>query len=125
MHYDKPMRRRELLQAAATLPLPQLISTENRKPGATNWQLTKVWPNQGKVFLTAVIEGYCGQQSVLAGDTLTIHVSVNPARRFTIDIFRMGFYGGTGARHITQLGPFQGKRQDDPPIGPNRLRECR
>ncbi|MFN0103885.1 MAG: N,N-dimethylformamidase beta subunit family domain-containing protein [Bryobacteraceae bacterium] len=119
------MRRRELLQAAATLPLPQLIATENRKPGTNAWQLTKVWPNKGKGFRSALIEGHCGRQSVHAGEALTIHVSANPARRFTIDIFRMGYYGGAGARHITQLGPFQGKPQDDPHIGPNRLRECR
>jgi len=119
------MRRRELLQAAATLPLPQLIATENGKPGSAGWQLTKVWPNRGKGFRSALIEGYCGQQSVHAGETLTIHVSANPARPFTIDVFRMGYYGGAGARHIAQFGPFQGKPQDDPPIGPNRLRECR
>ncbi len=119
------MRRRSLLQAAATAPLARLIPEENLKAGTTAWQLTKVWPNAGKGFRSALIEGYCGQQSVEAGQTLTIHVSTNPARRFTIDIFRMGYYGGTGARHITQLGPFPGAVQDDPPIGPNRLRECR
>ena len=119
------MRRRQLLQAAAALPLADLIPAENRKPGTNAWQLTKVWPNKGKGFRSGLIEGYCGQQSVHAGETLTIHVSADPARRFTIDIYRMGYYGGTGARHMTQLGPFQGKPQVDPPIGPNRLRECR
>ncbi|MBI2687950.1 MAG: hypothetical protein HYX27_16700 [Acidobacteria bacterium] len=119
------IRRRELLQAAATLPRPDLIATENRRPGTNTWQLTKVWPNKGKGFRSGLIEGYCGRQSVYPGDELTIHVSTNPSRRFTIDIYRMGYYGGSGARHITQIGPLQGKVQDDPPIGPNRLRECR
>ena len=36
----------------------------------------------------------------------------------------MGYYGGAGARLMTVLGPFAGKAQPDPPIGPNRLREC-
>ena len=115
------MRRRELLQAAASAAL---IPNENQKTGTPNWQLSKVWPNAGKGFRTALIEGYCGQQSLHAGETLTIHVSANPARRCTIDIFRMGYYGGAGARHLTQLGPFQASPQPDPPIGPNRLRAC-
>jgi len=119
------MRRRELLQAAATLPLPRLIAEENRKPGTTAWQLSKVWPNRGKGFRTALIEGYCGKQSVFAGEEISIHAAANPARRITIDIYRMGYYGGAGGRHMTQLGPFPAKPQDDPPIGPNRLRECR
>ncbi|MBN8531913.1 MAG: MFS transporter [Alphaproteobacteria bacterium] len=70
----------------------------------------------------AALHKACAEKS---GQTLTIHVSTNPVRRFTIDIFRMGYYGGTGGRHITRLGPFPGAVQDDPPIGPNRLRECR
>ena len=115
------MRRRELLQAAASAAL---IPNENQKTGTPNWQLSKVWPNAGKGFRTALIEGYCGQQSLHAGETLTIHVSANPARRCTIDIFRMGYYGGAGARHLTQLGPFQASPQPDPPVGPNRLRAC-
>ena len=97
LHYDIPMRRRQLLQAAATLPLPRLIAQENRKDGTNSWQLTKVWPNKGKGYRSALIEGYCGRQSVYAGDVLPIFVSANPARRFTIDIFRMGYYGGAGA----------------------------
>src|SRR5262245_54158481 len=115
------IKRRQLLQAAATLPLPDLVATENRNLGTTAWQLTKVWPNKGKGFRTGLIEGYCGRQSYYAGDELTVFVSTNPVRRYTIDIYRMGYYGGAGGRHIAQLGPFQGKVQDDPPIGPNRL----
>ncbi len=119
------MRRRELLQAAATLPLPHLIGAENRKAGTNEWQLTKVWPNRGKGFRTALIEGYCGRQSVEAGERLPVYVSTSPARRFTIDIYRMGYYGGAGGRHMTRVGPVAGKPQEDPPVGPNRLRECR
>ncbi|MCC6487808.1 MAG: hypothetical protein IT364_09940 [Candidatus Hydrogenedentes bacterium] len=44
---------------------------------------------------------------------------------FTIDLYRMGYYGGAGARHLTTLGPFDGVVQEDPPVGEERLRECR
>jgi len=33
----------------------------------------------------------------------------------------MGFYGGKGGRLVARLGPFQGRVQPDPPIGPERL----
>ena len=44
----------------------------------------------------AYIEGYCSKQSVKAGESIDIMVSTNPARRFQIEIFRMGYYGGRG-----------------------------
>ncbi|MEZ5352784.1 MAG: DUF6605 domain-containing protein [Bryobacteraceae bacterium] len=119
--------RRALLQSPLALalpPSPDLIRRENAKPGA-DWQLTNIYTNSPKRFRTSLIEGYCSNQSVEAGDTLRIFVSVNPARRFSIDVFRLGYYGGAGARRITRLGPFRGKPQPDPTIGPNRLRECR
>jgi hypothetical protein len=52
-------------------------------------------------------------------------VSTNPASSFVIDIYRLGYYGGKGGRHLAQLGPFEGKIQPDPDIGVERLRECR
>jgi hypothetical protein len=37
----------------------------------------------------------------------------------------MGYYGGRGARRVAQSGPFEGKRQPDPPIAARGLQECR
>jgi len=51
-------------------------------------------------------------------------VSTKPAARFTIEIFRTGYYGGRGARLMTKLGPFDGAAQPEPAVGPRRLREC-
>ncbi len=113
------------LAAAVPAVAAPLIRNENAKPGARDWQLTRVRTNLGKGLRTGLIEGYCSAQSVQAGDTLRIHVSTNPARRFTIEIFRMGYYQGRGARRITVLGPIAGKPQPDPPVGERRLRECR
>lgn len=122
-------RRRELFLAslAAAMPAPAspLIAEENRKPGTRDWLLTKVWTNAGRGYRTALIEGYCLSQSLSAGETLRIAVSTRPPRRFLVDIYRMGYYGGAGARHMTQLGPLQGRTQPDPEVGPRRLRECR
>jgi hypothetical protein len=75
-------------------------------------------------FRSPWIEGYCSHQSVQAGDTLEIMVSTSPAARFHIELFRTGYYGGRGARLLTTLGPFQGKAQPVPPVGPRSIREC-
>lgn len=117
------MRRRDLLKSPALLATT--LAAENRKPGSKDWQLTYAWPNAKGGLRSKLIEGYCRRQSVEAGETLEICVSTNPARSFTLDIFRMGYYGGSGARHMQTLGAKEGKPQTDPEIGPRRLRECR
>jgi hypothetical protein len=109
------------LAQGAKLPTP----TRAQPAGTTNWQLTNIKANAGKDNRSAVIEGYCRQQSLEAGQKLDICVSTNPPRRFTIDIFRMGYYGGAGGRHFHTIGPLNGQPQPDPPVGHLRLRECK
>ena len=105
-------------------PMPDSIRQENQKPGATDWQLTRVRPDRDG-FRSPSIEGYCSRQSVSAGETIDIMVSTDPPRPFQIEIFRMGYYGGRGARLMTTLGPFEGKAQAVPTPGPKNLHECR
>jgi len=100
-----------------------LIRTENAKAGATDWQLTRVRAD-GDGFRSPWIEGYCSKQSVKAGESIDIMVSTAPAHRFTIEVFRMGYYGGKGARLMTTLGPFDGKTQPVPKPGEKNLHEC-
>ena len=119
-----PWSRLARRSAAAPSPAPDVIGTENARPGATDWQLTRVRVD-GDGFRSPWIEGYCSKQSVKAGETIDIMVSTAPARRFTIDIFRMGYYGGRGARLMTKLGPFDGKPQPTPEPGEKNLHECR
>ncbi len=99
------------------------IVAENRHPGATDWQLTRVRPDRGG-FRSTWIEGYCSRQSVEAGDTIDIMVSTDPPRLFQLEIFRMGYYGGRGARLMKTLGPFPGKAQPTPQPGPKNIHEC-
>lgn len=104
---------------------PTLIPRENQKAGAMDWQLTRVRLDRRGGYRSPWIEGYCSHQSVEAGQALQFMVSTNPPARFQIEIFRMGYYGGRGARLMTALGSFPGNVQPDPPVGENRLRECR
>lgn len=104
---------------------PDLIRRENERPGTLDWMLSKTRVDPDTKYRCPWIEGYCSHTSALAGrDRVRFFVSTNPASRFTIDVYRMGFYGGKGARHMLTLGPFEGQTQADPPIGPKRLRDC-
>ena len=101
------------------------IRDENAKAGTREWMLTKTRIDPATKYRCPWIEGYCSRTSVRAGETLDFLVSTNPPSQFTIDLYRMGHYGGAGGRHVMSLGPFEGKAQPDPPVGPNRLRECK
>ncbi len=144
----KELPRRDLLRATAAAPLVaasgvfstddlpaaapstrtdrQVIARENEHRGTTDWQLTRVRINQGS-YRTSLIEGYCSHQSILGGEKLQFFISTDPSRSFTIDIYRMGYYQGKGARHMMSLGPLEGSTQPTPNMGPapGRLRECR
>jgi hypothetical protein len=104
---------------------PKLISCENSQAGTRDWMLTNTRIDPATKYRCPWIEGYCSRTSVLAGEEITFHVSTNPASAFRVEIYRMGYYGGAGGRKIHELGPFKGVTQPDPPIGPNRLRECK
>ncbi len=103
---------------------PDLIRRENERPGTREWMLAKTAVDPQTRYRCPWIEGYCSHTSIRAGETLEIFVSTNPASPFHLEIFRTGYYGGTGARRMMELGPFPGRTQPDPPVGPNRLREC-
>jgi hypothetical protein len=133
---DDPTRRM-LVKGVMTLPLaqltavarpapraPDLISRENAKRGTLDWQLTNVLLDNPNGFRSPMVEGYCSHQSIEAGQTLNIMVSANPPGRVQIEIFRTGYYGGSGARLMSSIGPFPVKTQPNPDVGPRRLREC-
>jgi hypothetical protein len=129
------LNRREFLkQAAATGLVPlvtpkdrqsDLIAAENQKAGTTDWLLSNTRVDPKTKYRCPWIEGYCSHTSIHAREELAIMVSTNPPSPFKIDLYRLGYYGGKGGRHLIQLGPFHGKVQPDPEIGTERLRECR
>ncbi|MCA9248231.1 MAG: hypothetical protein KDA42_13980 [Planctomycetales bacterium] len=111
------------VRAAESTRTDNLIVDENRRPGATDWQLTRVRVD-GDGFRSPWIEGYCSRQSVMAGEQLDIMVSTNPARKFRLEIFRMGYYGGRGARLMSTLGAFKSQTQPTPNPSEKNLHEC-
>jgi hypothetical protein len=131
--------RRELLASLAAAGLaaapagrliaapraPQLIRTENERPGTTDWQLTYTRVDPATKWRSTVIEGYTSKASAAAGEEVTFFVSTDQTTPVTLDIYRLGYYGGSGGRFVTRLGPLPAKPQPTPPVGDARLRECR
>lgn len=78
---------------------PTLIASENRRPGTTAWK-----PGRNGVRVADDIEhqikGYASATSVPTGGRIDFHVSVNPGGAYNIGIYRLGDYGGAGARHM-------------------------
>ncbi|HBH82562.1 MAG TPA: hypothetical protein DDY34_01970 [Bacteroidales bacterium] len=110
-----------------------LIELENSKPGTVEWQLqftgfdTPVsmasYP-MVRYLRSMSIEGFVSKASVLPGESIQFKVSMDPPGKFLIDIYRMGYYGGTGGRHMVRLGSFAGSPQTVPLMTIERLREC-
>ena len=81
--------------ASATNP----IVIENSRPGTTAWQLTNPATNHE-------IEGYASLTSVNHGGQIELFVkTIDPS--YTIQFFRMGWYGGLGGR---SMGPAISRR---------------
>jgi len=87
-----------------------IIVQENRKPGSGDWQLPTAG-NQAADDIGMQIKGFVAKEDVEAGGTVDLRVTVTPAQIFTVDVYRLGYYQGWGARHVAKLGPFHGIQQ--------------
>ncbi|MDG1892348.1 MAG: hypothetical protein P8L18_13645, partial [Verrucomicrobiota bacterium] len=101
------------------------IPAENRKAGTRDWMLSNGKVDPATRYRSPWVEGFCSKQSYQVGDVLSMSVSTRPASPFMLDVYRLGFYGGKGGRHMGQWGPVQGHEQPDPNMGAKRLRDCR
>lgn len=92
---------------ACCLAAENRIQTENALLGTAEWRLsdptTPGWPtNQDSTF--PEIEGYASATSVNTNQTITFFVDVrvpSPSPTFSFEVFRMGWYGGLGARRMS------------------------
>ena len=140
------MGRRRFVNLAAAAPATPLLTNqakaaakdnriieENRKPGTLEWQLrfhsfddpiTLASYPLNRHIRHSAIEGYASKTSVRPGESIDFMVSMKPPGGFLIQIYRMGYYGGAGARHIVRLGPHRAAPQAVPMMTIERLREC-
>src|SRR5438874_7438870 len=88
--------------ALAAGPAPNPIQAENSLSGSdpASW-LQPAYPPTS-------IEGYASEVSVLPGGTVHLHVSTNDGDRYRVEIYRLGWYGGLGARRLACVPSCEG-----------------
>ena len=96
--------------AAHAGPAGSWVAVENRRPGTSGWHITRLGPSEA-------IQGWADQVSAAAGQRVRLYVSTT-ARRFRVQAYRMGWYGGHGARLVWRSQPVVGRRQPPPTLSP-------
>lgn len=100
------------------------VVLENRNIGSDNWQIAK-GKFQSSDDTNRQILGYASAASINKEEQLSFYVSVNPTQTYSIDIYRMGWYGGKTARLMAISGAIAGYPQIDCPIDTvSGLTEC-
>jgi len=100
---------RTKLAAAVLNPVQQ----ENLKPGTTEWKISAALGD-----ISSTVEGYASLTSVPVGGQIKLYVSTSDPT-YTIDIFRMGYYNGLGARRMLPTITRSGIKQIVPPPDPD------
>jgi hypothetical protein len=90
-----------IFSLGANITAQNAIVLENQKPGTTAWQITNLATNNE-------ILGYASATSVNQGGVLPIKVSLAQPGQYRIDVYRLGYYGGSGGRLITSSGLLSG-----------------
>jgi N,N-dimethylformamidase beta subunit-like protein len=102
---------------ASGQPRSNPTAAENARPGSDDWEIAR--PARDRE-----IEGYASRTSVNAGDAIDLFVHTSDPR-YTIDVFRTGWYGGRGARRVAGPIDRDGAAQPVPAPDATGLVECR
>ncbi|MBK1619876.1 hypothetical protein CKO42_15780 [Lamprobacter modestohalophilus] len=97
-----------LAAAADCNPVANPVAIENTKAGTRDWQLSNPANDIDKQ-----IKGFASLTSVAPNETLDFHVSVTPAQDYRIEIYRLGWYGGSGGRLLFKRDSLSGDTQPD------------
>ncbi|WP_158592187.1 RICIN domain-containing protein [Noviherbaspirillum sedimenti] len=98
-------------QAALTV-----TAIENAKAGSSGWQLVNPAVNHE-------IEGYASLTSVNRGGDIDFLVNTSAAT-YNIEVYRMGYYGGAGARLLQSVANIARQDQPLPCLNPDNVIEC-
>ena len=84
--------------APCDAPIVSPVACENTKPGnpESEWGISGAGSN--------TIQGFATEMSVNVGETEGFKVDT-PASSYRLDIYRMGYYGGLGARKVATVDP--------------------
>ena len=86
------------LEVPHVVAQPNPIVIENTLPGSppSAWDVTGAGDYS--------IQGFATEISVAPGDVISFKVDT-PATDYRLDIYRVGYYGGSGARHVATVQP--------------------
>jgi hypothetical protein len=105
-----------LFAAAAVAAAPNPIVAENSLPGTD----PSTW--LPPAYTATSIEGYASEESVLPGEDVHLHVRTNDGYRYRVEVYRLGWYGGAGARLLECLpscgGDEAGRNFGRPQVNP-------
>jgi hypothetical protein len=87
------------------------IQSENALPGTPGWNTFSAVADQ------LAISGYSSKISATHGESVDLFITTKDTT-VSIDIFRVGYYGGVGARRVASLGSFPGRSQAIPAPDP-------
>jgi DNA-binding beta-propeller fold protein YncE len=108
------------LGCAGDPPRPERIRTENARPGEPSWAAEEFFGGDPG------FAAYARPQSARAGERIDLHVSHPTAATIGWTVYRLGHYGGTGARQVTEAATAQAGPQAEPTPDPaTGLVECR
>jgi hypothetical protein len=79
---------------------------ENRRPGTSGWRISRLGAREA-------IQGWAEQVSAATGERVRLYVSTT-APSFRVQAYRMGWYGGLGARLVWRSQAVVGRRQPPP-----------
>jgi hypothetical protein len=102
------VRRPAIVPATPARPATSWVTVENRRRGTSGWRIT----HEGR---REAIQGWADHVSANAGERVRLYVSTT-APRFRVEAYRMGWYGGLGARLVWRSGPLPGRRQPPPAL---------
>ncbi len=88
-------------------PVTNPVACENTRPGnpASEWDVAGAGSN--------TIQGFTTDISADQGGTVRFKIDT-PSTNYRLDIYRMGYYGGSGARRVATVQPSAALPQDQP-----------
>ena len=95
-----------VIHPTARTPARRRAVAENSLPGDPHWEIRHLGTADA-------IMGFAGAASVLTGQSFPLFVSTTSSG-FRVRAFRLGWYGGDGARQVWQSGSVRGHRQNAP-----------
>jgi len=97
---------------------PDWVRSENDRAGTAGWDFPPA-----RTAGAAELAGYASRSSVSPGEPFTLFVTATVGW-FTVHAFRLGWYGGVGARAVWSSARLPGRSQPRPVVDGHRTVRC-